>query len=111
LRRWEDLRPELDARGVELVAISADTPEQTRAGRKKHGSKAKMLADPDLTVTRRLGLQNRKSPTPSGIRHLPIPTTILVDRAGVVRWIDQADDYQVRSHPDRVLAALRSALD
>jgi hypothetical protein len=42
---------------------------------------------------------------------LAIPTTILVDRSGTVRWIDQADDYQKRSHPERVLAALRATLD
>ncbi len=39
-----------------------------------------------------------------------IPTTILADREGIVRWIDQSDDYRVRSQPDRVLRALREAL-
>jgi peroxiredoxin len=46
LRRWEDLRPELDLRGIALVAISADTPEQIRAGRAKHGAQVTLLADP-----------------------------------------------------------------
>ena len=110
MRRWEDLRPELDARGIRLIALSADTPEQIRAGRSKHGADATLLADPELAVTRQLGLQNRKGLAPKGIRHLPIPTTILVDAEGVVRWIDQAADYQVRSHPDRVLAAIRRTL-
>jgi peroxiredoxin len=111
LRRWEELRPELDARGVELVAISADTPEQIRAGRAKHGARVVLLADPELAVTAQYGLVNRKGLAPGGLRHLPIPTTLLVDASGTVRWIDQATDYQVRSHPDRVLTALRSALD
>lgn len=110
MRRWEDLRPELDARGIALVAISADTPEQIRAGRAKHGAHVTLLADPDLAVTRQYGLPNRKGLSPSGLRVLPIPTTILVDAAGVVRWIDQATDYQVRSHPERVLAAIRRTL-
>jgi peroxiredoxin len=110
LRRWEGLRPELDARGIALVALSADTPEQIRAGRAKHGARATLLADPELVVTRQYGLLNRKGLSPSGIRVLPIPTTILVDAAGVVRWIDQATDYQVRSHPERVLAAIRGTL-
>ncbi len=110
MRRWEDLRPELDARGVALVAICADTPEQIRAGRAKHGANATLLADPELAVTRQLGLVNRKSLAPGGLRQLPIPTTILVDAGGVVHWVDQAADYQVRSHPDRVQAALRRCL-
>ena len=42
---------------------------------------------------------------------LPIPTTILVDADGIVRWIDQATDYMRRSDPERVLAAIRAALD
>ena len=110
MRRWEDLRPELDARGIALVAISADTPEQIRAGRAKHGAQVTLLADPDLVVTAQYGLVNRTGITPGGLRRLPIPTTILVDAAGVVRWLDQATDYQVRSHPDRVLAAIRRTI-
>jgi peroxiredoxin len=110
LRRWEDLRPELDARGIALVAISADTPERIRAGRAKHGAKATLLADPELAVTAQFGLVNRLGLAPGGLRRLPIPTTLLVDAEGVVRWIDQAGDYQVRSHPDRVLAAIRRTL-
>jgi hypothetical protein len=39
---------------------------------------------------------------------LPIPTTILVDADGTVRWIDQSDDYQRRSDPERVLGAIRA---
>jgi peroxiredoxin len=110
LRRWEDLRPELDARGIALVAISADTPEQIRAGRGKHGARATLLADPALAVTAQYGLVNRKGLVAGGWRRMPIPTTILVDAEGVVRWIDQATDYQVRSHPERVRAAIRRTL-
>ncbi len=113
MRRWEDLRPELDSFGVELVAISADTPEQIRKGRAKHGSQAVMLADPDLEVTTRYNLRNDRNlapPRPGMIRPLPIPTTVLVDAEGIVRWIDQAEDYQIRSHPERVLGAIREHL-
>jgi peroxiredoxin len=110
LRRWEELRPELDARGIALVAISADTPTQIRAGRAKHGAKATLLADPELVVTKQYGLLNRKGLAPGGLRQLPIPTTLLVDAGGVVRWIDQATDYQVRSNPERVLGKIRDAL-
>lgn len=92
------------------MAISADTPEQIRAGRAKHGAKVTLLADPELVVTKQFGLVNRKGLAPGGLRHLPIPTTLLVDAEGVVRWIDQASDYVVRSHPDRVLAAIRTTI-
>lgn len=92
--------------------LCADTPEQIREGKRKHGLVATILSDHDLSVTRLYNLEN-KAPKlkPSGVAGIPIPTTILADRAGIVRWIDQAEDYRVRSQPNRVLDALREALD
>jgi len=116
LRRWEELRPELDRRGIEIVTLSTDKPAEIAAGRGKHGLRAIMLSDADLAVTDLYGLRNRRSLAPGReralpeVRPLPIPTTLLVDAEGIVRWIDQADDYQVRSDPERVLAALRQHL-
>jgi len=114
LRRWEELRPELDRRGIQLVAVCADTPEEIRAGRAKHGADAILLSDPKLVLTDLFNLRNRMSLAPPRdgklLRALPIPTSFLVNAEGVVRWIDQADDYQVRSHPSRVLKAIRRGL-
>ena len=110
------VRPELDARGVGIVTLCIDTPEQIRAGRAKHGAKAVMLSDADLAVTDRFNLRNPTNFAPGAkggpptFRPLPIPTTILVDAQGVVRWIDQSTDYQVRSDPERVRRALNAAL-
>lgn len=113
LRRWEELRPSLAARQIEIVTVCADTADKIRHGRTKHGLRAVMLADPDLAVTDRYNLRNpRNFALKTGvIVPLPIPTTILVDARGTVRWIDQATDYMHRSDPDRVLAAIRETLD
>ena len=112
LRRWEEMRPELDAHGIAIVTVCADTAEQIRQGRRKHGLRATMLPDADLAITDRYNLRNPKNfaPKPGLIIPLPIPTTILVDADGIVRWIDQATDYMHRSAPERVLAAIRSTL-
>jgi peroxiredoxin len=112
LRRWEELRPELDARGIQIVALSSDTVAETAKGMGKHGLRATMLADPDLAVTDRYNLRNPRNFAPKAgvIVPLAIPTTFLVDRDGIVRWIDQADDYQRRSDPERVLGAIRATL-
>ena len=71
-----------------------------------------MLSDLDLAVTDRFGLSNQGvhsgPPSPLGAKRLPVPTSLLVDRAGKVLWIDQSENYQRRSDPDRVLAALRA---
>ena len=112
LRRWEELRPELDARGIQIVTVCADTAEQIRAGRGKHGLRATMLPDPTLALTDLYNLRSPRNfaPKPGVIIPLPIPTTILVDAGGIVRWIDRSTDYMRRSEPGRVLAAIRAAL-
>ena len=110
MRRWEELRPELDARDIQIVTVSGETPGAIRKGRAKHGLRATMLADPDLRVTTLYGLRGERNLGPRGIMALPIPTTLLVDAAGTVRWIDQAEDYQVRSQPDRVLEAIERSI-
>src|SRR6185369_16584956 len=85
---------------------------QIRRGRAKHGLRATMLPDPALVITDRYNLRNPKNfaPKPGIIIPLPIPTTILVDAGGIVRWIDQASDYMHRSDPERVLSAIRATL-
>jgi peroxiredoxin len=102
------LRPELDARGVKIVTVSTDKPGDIKKNRHKHGVSATMLADPDLAITTTYGLRNETNISPSGISALPVPTTILVDGNGIVRWIDQSRDYQQRSSPERVMAAISS---
>jgi peroxiredoxin len=111
LRRWEEIRPVLDARGVQVVTVCTDTPEKIRRGRGKHGLRAVMLADPALEITDRFGLRNRGVHAgPPGLPGLPVPTTILADASGRVRWVDQAENYQRRSDPERVRAALEAHL-
>ncbi len=113
MRRWEELRPEFERRGLQIVTISADTPEEIRDGRGAHGLKARMLSDRDLAVTDAFGLRNQgiHSGPPFGAEALPVPTSLLIDGDGKVLWMDQSEDYQQRSGPDSVLAALRTHLD
>jgi peroxiredoxin len=108
LRRWEELRPELDQREIQIVTLCTDTPEKIRGAHGKHGLKGTMLSDRDLAVTDLYGLRNQTTHSgPPGIPGLPVPTTILADDKGVVCWIDQSENYQRRSDPDYVLGALQ----
>ncbi len=105
--------------GIELVAISPDTLEQAAAMRSKLGLSFAVLADPELVAIGAFGVRHEKSEgalagdiaDSRGMRRpLAVPTTVLVDRAGIVRWIDQATDYRVRSDAARVLEGVRQAL-
>jgi peroxiredoxin len=90
------------------VTVSTDTPDEIRAGRHKHELAATMLSDRELAVTDRFGLRNRgfHSGLPGGAKALPVPTSLLVDASGRVCWKDQSENYQRRSDPEIVLAAV-----
>jgi len=92
------------------VTVCTDSPARIRAGRDKHGLRAVMLADPGLRVIDLYGLRNQLVQTGPPGRPQPVPTTILADATGVVRWIDQSTDYQRRSDPEVVGRALRDHL-
>jgi peroxiredoxin len=98
---------------VRIITISTDTPGQLKSGRAKHGLGALMLADPNLAVTDRFGLRNTgiHSGMPGGAKALAVPTSILADAKGTVLWMDQSENYQRRSDPDYVRAALTTHLD
>ena len=73
-----------------------------------------MLSDRTLEVTDAFGLRNQgaHSGNPRDeIEALPVPTSLLVDADGRVLWMDVSANYQRRTKPEIVLAALRKHLD
>jgi len=108
---------ELDMR---VIAISRDTPEIAAAHAARDRLKLELWSDPKLEVIAAFGLLHDKALAftaftvfgipmgwPRGRDRMAIPTTIVVDRQGVVRWIDQATDYRLRADERRLHAALR----
>ncbi len=96
-----------------MVTVSTDLPEEILNGRKHHGLQGHMLSDRDLAVTDAFGLRNLgpHSGPPSGAEALPVPTTLIIDGSGKVLWVDHSENYQRRSGPEYVLAALETHLD
>ena len=73
-----------------------------------------MLSDPDLVVTDAFGLRNtgyHSAPPGDDAKALPVPTSLLVNKEGKILWMDKSENYQRRSGPEVVLAALRTHLD
>jgi peroxiredoxin len=83
-----------------------------KAGVEKHGLQAVMLSDANATLIDKFGIRNKgfHSGIPGGAKVLPIPTSVLVDSRGIIRWVDQSENYQRRSDPEYVLTAVRDAL-
>src|SRR5687767_8371123 len=105
------MRPELERRGFAIVALSKDSVADAARQRRRDGLGFTLLADPQLEVIGAYDLLHHKavefSRAPftvfgiplamyTGRRTMAIPTTLLVDEHGIVRWIDQTDDYRLR---------------
>ncbi len=60
-----------------------------------------LLADPDHAVIDRYGIFNADSRRP-----IPHPTTLVIDKEGVVRWKFIEIDYRIRPTNEDILTAL-----
>ena len=99
---------------MQVLTVSTDSVEELQQGRDAHGLQAIMLADADLAVTDAFGLRNElthSAPPGDEQEALPVPASLLVDRDGTVLWMELSENYQRRSGPEVVLAAMREHLD
>lgn len=117
------MAPVFDRYGVRVVAISSDSPAAARLHRGRDDlARVELVADPQLEAIGAIGAIHRRGLPfrtasvfgvplgyPQRPRKMAIPTSILVDEDGIVRWIDQADDYRMRGDRARVEAALAAA--
>ncbi len=62
------------------------------------------LSDPGHRVIDRYGLLNPDNP-----RMIPHPTTLVIDRQGIVRWKFTEIDYKVRPTNAQIIEAVRAA--
>ncbi len=118
------MEPALAKHGVSVIALSKDTVEEAAIHKERDGLSLTLLADPKLDVIRQYGVEHHKSLgfvtgrlmiggipivlAPS-FKTMAIPTSLLVDESGRIVWIDQTDDYRLRSSNRRVLGAVEAA--
>ncbi len=118
------MQADLEEYDVSLVALSKDTVEEAEIHKTRDKLSLLLLSDSKLEVIRQYGVEHHKALgfstgsftvfglpvalTPS-FKTMAIPTSLLVDENGVIQWIDQADDYRLRSSENRVLQAVENA--
>ncbi len=116
------LLDELEARGVQLVAVSPQRPDGSLTMQEKHGLRFPVLSDPGSTLGRAAGIMTRpgeealaaqlklgldlEAVNADGTPAIPMPTTLILDRDRIVQWVDVHPDYSARSEPEQILAAL-----
>ena len=115
------MKPLLDTHGVSVVALSKDSVQEAASHKSRDNLTCTLLSDSNLNVIRQYGVEHHKAVEFStlklsivgvhiallpSVKTMAIPTTLLVDETGTIRWIDQADDYRIRSDAARVVAAV-----
>ena len=94
-------REEFTLRGVRVFAISVDGVGDTRNLQEKFQS-LRMVSDEEGNLARALSLVH-EGKGPDG-RDIMVPTTLLVDGEGVVRWTYRSTQVVARLSPDELLA-------
>jgi peroxiredoxin len=131
IHEYSAAKPEFDARGVAIVAISVDKPSEEAKTQAKQGVAFPMLSDSKLVaheayhVVHATTSEERQFFTTHGLDlsaysgeshgSYAIPATFVIDRTSIVRFVHVDEDYKTRPSAkqmlevvDRVLAA-RSA--
>ena len=99
---------EAEKAGVEIIAVSPDPNERSQEMAQRLRLGYRFVADRDLTLTRQWGLVHAR-----GGQHgedVPMPTTVVLDRDGVVRGLWISDNVQVRPDPRAVLGTVQALL-
>ena len=124
----ERLVPRLRELGVELIALSPQNPDGSLTMQQKHDLAFTVLSDPGNQITRQLGIVNPPrsedalaattaigldvaATNADGTDDVAMPTAVVVDADGIIRWIDVHPDYAVRTEPQAILDALRQVLN
>ena len=87
--------------GIRPVAISIDTPEESRNLAQSQGYTFPILSDRNGETIRRYDLVHAKA----GIHGEDIarPAEFLIDSSATVRWINLTENYWIRARPEQVL--------
>ena len=123
LRTYQaQLVPALAERGISLIAISPQTPDGSLSTKESKELTFTVLSDPGNQIAGQLGILTAPSEgtragqlqlgldltqvNADGTTGLPMPTVIIADAAGVIRWIDVHRDYTTRTEPGQILQAI-----
>lgn len=96
---------EIRALGAELWALSPDDTERLSDFVRDEGLTFPVLIDSYDEVMSSYGLVNPAKP------EVPHPTALIIDKAGVIRYMRVDEDYKVRPRPEDLIDALEEVID
>jgi peroxiredoxin len=127
LRTYQaQLVPALAERGISLIAISPQAPDGSLSTKESKELTFTVLSDPGNQIAGQLGILTAPSDgtraaqlqlgldltqvNADGTTALPMPTVVIADADGVIRWIDVHLDYTTRTEPGQVLQAVTETI-
>ena len=112
----------LTERGVHLIAVSPQAPDESLSMQEKNDLAFTVLSDPGNSIARDLGILTHPSDearaaqlelgldltavNADGTIGVPMPTVAILDAGQILRWIDVHPDYSTRTEPAQILNAL-----
>lgn len=118
---------DIEALGATLVLISPQLEEHNRAMAEEKKLSVEVLSDPGNEVAERYGIrfalpEDLKQVYQNfGIRleeyngdtswTLPMPTRLIIDRNGIIRYAEINPDYTVRPDPEDTIDALKKIIE
>jgi peroxiredoxin len=105
LRGIQNHLAELEALGVRPVAISVDSPEESRKLANQAGYGYTFLSDPNAEAIKRYDLLHAGAGENG--RDISRPAEFLLDASGTIRWLNLTDDLRVRMRPEEALRQAR----
>ncbi|MEU2376736.1 peroxiredoxin-like family protein [Streptomyces misionensis] len=123
LRTYErELAAELGERGVALIAVSPQKPDGSLTMAETNELSYAVLSDPGNILGHALGIVTRPNDralqaqaslgldlaevNADGTPDIVMPTVVVVDAEGVVRWIDVHPNYTTRTEPVQIIEAV-----
>jgi peroxiredoxin len=122
----EQLVPALAQQGVGLIAVSPQKPDGSLSMRETNDLTFGVVSDPGNQIAGQLGILT--TPTEDarnaqaalgldlaavnadGTGTIPMPTVVIVDAAGTIRWIDVHPNYTTRTESADILGAVTATL-
>ncbi|OMF30104.1 alkyl hydroperoxide reductase [Paenibacillus sp. FSL H8-0548] len=124
LRAYQEVLPDIQALGSQLIAVSPQLPDSTLSFKEKAELTFQVLSDPKGLVSAGYRLlydvpeslkqlfmeMNIDLKEYNGTEHwiLPVPATFMIDEHAVIRSAFVTPDFMKRMEPDEIIRELRS---
>jgi peroxiredoxin len=122
LKTYQEILPRIKALGATLIAVSPNTPDHSLSMKEKHALAYEVLSDFDNRTAKQYKIVFSQSEAVASVgktlgadiavfngvptREIPVPTTFVIDRQGIIRFTFADGNYTKRVEPQTVLDVL-----